>query len=234
MISKSEKIIFPLNLMEFKDKNVLFISGHTDDAEITVGATMARLVDEGANVYYLALTATDNKEMLREEATNAMAVLGISKSNYIFHDFQDMKFPEQRQPILQFIERYRDLWHPQIVFCPAFRVYDHQDHKTASWAAITATKWTVDMILGYDITWNTVVDPFNPKFYMEVSYDHLIKKMDALRCYKSQAEKFYASEKVMEARARATGVQVGVRFAESFEIYREVVRLGYEDQYPEV
>jgi len=222
----SNKVVFPLKLLEFKDKNVLFISGHTDDAEITCGATMARCVDEGANVFYLALTATDNKKVLRKEATEAMEVLGIPKENYIFHDFKNMEFPEQRQEILHFVERYRDKWCPQIVFCPSFRMYDHQDHKIASWSAITAHKWMVDMILGYDITWNTVVDPFNPKFYIEVSRKQLAKKMDALDCYKSQADKFYADDLVMEGRARATGVQVGVEFAESFEIYREVVRLG--------
>lgn len=228
----NDKKVFPLKLLDFKDKSILFISGHTDDAEITCGATMARCVEEKANVYYLALTATDNKQVLVKEATEAMKVLGIPKKNFIFYDFKDTAFPEQRQEILHFIEEYRDKWHPQIVFCPAYRLYDHQDHKTASWSAITAFKWTTDMILGYDITWNTVVDPFNPKFYVEITHDHLFKKMDILKSYKSQSEKFYADERIMEARARATGVQVGVQFAESFEIYREVQRLGYTDPYP--
>lgn len=214
---------FPKLLFKFKNKNVLFISGHTDDAEITCGATMARMVEDKANVYYLALTATDNAEVLREEASQAMKVLGIKK--FYFHDFKDMEFPEQRQAILHLIEDYRDEWQPQIVFCPSFRLYDHQDHKMTAWASITAFKWMCDLILGYDITWNTVVDPFNPKVYIEITEDQLIKKMAALRCYKSQSEKFYASEKVMEGRARNSGVQVGVEFAESFEVYREVQRL---------
>lgn len=210
-------------MSEIKNKSVLFISPHTDDVELSAGATLARYIREGANVFYLALTATDNRKQLKKEAAKSMGVFGLKKNSYEFLDFRDMYFPEQRREMMLVLEKYRDVLKPDAVFCPS-RNDIHQDHQETTMCTLRVFKWRSD-IYGYDISWNMVTTGFSPNYYVEVSSDDLIMKMDAMKCYESQIGKFYTKEETLQGRARSTGVQVGVEFAESFESYRRVDKL---------
>lgn len=209
--------------MEFKDKRILFVSPHTDDVELSAGATLARCIREGARVFYLALTATDDRLNLLMEAIQAMRVYGIPEENYMILKFRDMFFPEQRREIMEALEQYRDLWTPDIVFCPS-RHDLHQDHRTTALSCLRVFKWTSN-IYGYDVSWNMVTRSFNPNYYIQVAKDDLIKKMDVIRCYVSQRHKVYVKELTLEGRARSAGVNIGVEFAEWFESYRMVEKL---------
>ncbi len=208
----------------FENKKLLFISPHTDDVELAAGGTLVKALREGAEVYYLALTTTDNKIQLRKEATQSMKSYGIPKENYVFEEFKDTYFPSQRNDILDLLEAFRDKWEPNIVFCPS-RNDSHQDHETTTLETLRVFKWTAGIILGYDISWNMITEPFKPSFYVELSHADLIKKVEAVKCYKSQKHKVYVKEKTLEGRAINAGVKVGVEFAEAFEIYRMVNKL---------
>jgi len=206
-----------------KNKRILFISPHTDDVELSCGATLARCVREGVDVFYLALTATDNWKELIEEATGSMEIFGISHNNYEFLDFKDMYFPEQRRKIMEKLEDYRNNVKPDIVFCPS-RNDIHQDHQETTMCALRVFKWSAD-IYGYNVSWNMVTEPFNPTHFIEVSKEDVITGLDAVKRYRTQANKSYVNEHAIVGRARASGVQVGVEYAESFETYRQVKRL---------
>ena len=55
-------------------QNVLVLSPHTDDGELAAGGTIARFVQEGSNVTYVALSAP--RPELHEECKKCLEVLG--------------------------------------------------------------------------------------------------------------------------------------------------------------
>ena len=70
-----------------KFKTVYVLAPHTDDGELGAGATIAKLIEEGANVYYFAFSTAETsvpegfpKDILKTEVIDATAKLGIAKA----------------------------------------------------------------------------------------------------------------------------------------------------------
>ena len=88
---------------------VLIFAPHTDDGEIGCGGSIAKFVEEGRELYYVAFSvartsAVQNgfpENILEIEVKKAMQVLGIPEDNLILYDFPVRKFPEVRQNILE-------------------------------------------------------------------------------------------------------------------------------------
>lgn len=203
------------------NSKVLFIAAHTDDVELAAGATLSKCMRIGADVHYLALTSTDNHAELLPEAKKSMGIFGIKENNYKFLSFPDMRFGEVRQEILQCLDEIRDELNPDVVFCPS--IHDlHQDHFTAAKETMRSFKWSADLILGYDICWNMVAENFDPSLYVVITEVDVKRKLEAIRCYKSQKFKEYMDEEFIMAQMRFRGGIMGVRWAEAFEVYRAV------------
>jgi LmbE family N-acetylglucosaminyl deacetylase len=142
-------------------ERVLVLAPHTDDGEFGCGGTMARLVDGGAEVRYLAFsTATKSlpdgfpPDTLQREVRDATAELGIPEEQLTVHDFEVRTFPERRQDILELLIGLWDEWRPDAVFQPS--VHDvHQDHQVVAAEGLRAFKRTT--ILGYEIDRKSVV-----------------------------------------------------------------------------
>src|SRR5207244_13346107 len=114
-------------------KRALVLAPHTDDGEFGWGGTMARLVEEGADVRYVAFSIATRSlppgfppDTLAREVREATAELGIPEPNLTVHDFDVRTFPEHRQDILELLV---DLWeegHPDVVFQHALHaVHQH-------------------------------------------------------------------------------------------------------------
>src|SRR2546426_6717322 len=87
---------------------VLVLAPHTDDGEFGAGGTMARLVEAGAEVRYVAFSIATKSlpdgyppDTLGHEVRDATAVLGIPPDGLVVHDFEVRTFPERRQDILE-------------------------------------------------------------------------------------------------------------------------------------
>lgn len=199
-----------------KDSSVLFIGAHADDVELGAGATLAKCIRIGAEVFYLALTTTDN-DKVRAEAYESMKILGIKTKNYRFLAEPDKQFPTFRQQILDQIDNARDVIAPNVVFCPA--IYDlHQDHQVVAYETFRAFKTSARLILGYELAWNN--RSFDPTLFIKIEGRDLLKKIKAVNCYKSQSNKKYTHEEFLQAQMRFRGGTIGVTWAEAFEIYR--------------
>ena len=75
-------------------RRALVLAPHTDDGEFGCGATMARLVDQGADVRYVAFSIATRSlpegfapDTLAREVREATAELGIPDENLTVHDF---------------------------------------------------------------------------------------------------------------------------------------------------
>src|ERR1700760_2614274 len=107
-------------------KRALVLAPHTDDGEFGCGGTMARMVDEGTDVRYVAFSIATRSlpegfppDTLRHEVAAATAELGIPPANLTVHDFDVRTFPEHRQEILELLIDLWNEWQPDVVFQPS-------------------------------------------------------------------------------------------------------------------
>ncbi|MFW9856154.1 MAG: PIG-L deacetylase family protein [Candidatus Thorarchaeota archaeon] len=210
-----------LNLITDSETKVLFVSAHPDDVELGAGATVAKCVRLGATVYYVALTNIEDNVVIIDEMKRSIEILGIPNRNCIHFSYTNTGFDKERHEILHELERVRDKFKPNIVFTPSSHDL-HQDHYTAAIETLRAFKWSAEILLGYNLSWNIIVEPFNPKLYVEVTKEDASKRISALRCYESQNHRYYMKEQANDAFLRYYGLKAGFEFAEAFEIYKMV------------
>ena len=91
----------------FKFKRALVVCPHTDDGELGCGGTIAKMLEEGVEVYYAAFSACEKssrekdlpEDILRKEVNHALDVLGIPSENRFLYDFENRVFPQNRHQI---------------------------------------------------------------------------------------------------------------------------------------
>jgi LmbE family N-acetylglucosaminyl deacetylase len=206
----------------------LVIAPHTDDGEFGCGGTMARLIEEGTEVHYAALSIAEDsvpngmpRDILATEVAKATQELGIDAKHLQVERFPVRRFPEFRQRILELLVDLNKRISPDLVFIPS-STDTHQDHQVVSQEGFRAFKRTT--ILGYEIPWNNLTFSTNAFFFLEPR--HLEAKLRSLRCYVSQLGREYVDEQFIRSLARTRGVQIGAEYAESFEVIRLVLRTG--------
>ena len=141
-------------------RRVLVLAPHTDDGEFGCGGTMARLVEGGAEVRYVAFSIATRSlpegfppDTLAGEVRAATAELGLSEEALTVHDFDVRTFPEHRQEILELLVALWEEWKPEVVFQPSLNDV-HQDHQVVAAEGLRAFKRTT--VLGYEIPWNNL------------------------------------------------------------------------------
>jgi N-acetylglucosamine malate deacetylase 1 len=205
-------------------RRVLVLAPHTDDGEFGCGGTIARLVDAGIDVRYVAFsTATKSlppgfpPDTLEREAREATAAIGVSEACLTIHDFEVRTFPERRQDILELLIALWEEWPPDAVLMPS--VHDiHQDHQVVAAEGLRAFKRTT--VLGYEIPWNNLNFAFQA--FVALDAAHVERKVDALARYRSQQHRNYANPEYIWNLARTRGINVGREYAEAFEVYRVI------------
>jgi len=66
--------------------------------------------------------------------------------------------------------------------------------------------------------WNNFA--FLSNLYVALEERHLRKKIDTLKCYKSQGFRQYSDEEYLESLLRIKGLQINEKYAETFQILR--------------
>ena len=206
----------------YKNSNILVLAPHTDDGEFGCGGTIARLLEEGANLTYVAFSTCEASvpdgeplDILRTELLRAMDWYNIPRENVIILDYPVRLFSQHRQEILDDMIRIGRERQPDLVFMPS--IHDvHQDHHTIAEEAMRAFKKTT--LLGYEVPWNNFT--FQNQAYFKLSSAHIDKKVGAIACYETQQMRSYSDEAFTRGLARTHGVQVGCEFAEVFEVVR--------------
>jgi LmbE family N-acetylglucosaminyl deacetylase len=206
-------------------KTVLVLAPHTDDGEFGCGGTVAKFVRQGSRVVYVAFSAAEQsvlphlpRDILRTEVRQATAALGIQNEDCLVFDFEVRRFPEMRQRILDRLIELERRYKPDMVFLPS--VNDtHQDHQTIAHEGFRAFKRTT--MLGYEVPWNNL--DFRTSCFVEISDNDLEMKMAALAKYESQKHRTYADAQFVRSLALTRGVQIGKRYAETFEVVRWVI-----------
>lgn len=205
--------------------NVLVLAPHTDDGELGCGGTIAKLLEQGKQVFYVAFSTCKESVpkglpewTLKDELGKATAALGIPREHVFVQDYQVRHFPENRQAILDDLICLGREIKPDLILMPS--PHDiHQDHSTIAQEAMRAFKRVC--ILGYELPWNNYT--FNNQTFSRLEREHLETKIRALSCYESQGFRDYFQRDYLEGISRAHGVQIGCMYAEVFETVRWIL-----------
>jgi LmbE family N-acetylglucosaminyl deacetylase len=203
--------------------NILFLSPHPDDVELGCGATIARLTDEGHTIYVavfsdckksLPVTLSNNNDDILKENLNSLSYLGVKKDNIFYFNYEVREFNFSRQNILENLISLKKNINPEIIFIPSTND-KHQDHEVISNEAIRCFKNTCT-IYGYQLLWN--INAMFTNCIFEINKKSLLKKVNALKYYKTQQGKLYFSEDYIKSTAKIQGLNTTHGYAEAFEL----------------
>lgn len=209
--------------MHFFGRKVLFVGAHPDDIELGCGALIAQIVDQAD---LLCVTLSDNQKNLElthlvDEHRESMAVLGVPNERVLVESFETRNFARDRQQILEYLYQLNREHSPDLVFVHT-EADIHQDHGVVTQEALRAFRGT--SVLGFDVLRSS--RGFFPDFLVEVSQADVDRKLKALACYRTYADKYYFDPQI----ARATMVRHGALaerpYAEGFDILRIVGTFG--------
>jgi len=203
-------------------ENILVLAPHTDDGELGAGGTIAKFIESGSKVTYVAFsTAAESlpkgfpSDTLNKEVSKATRALGIFSNNLIVFDYPVRRFNYYRQEILEDLVKLRNSNEFDLILTPSLKDI-HQDHATIAEESLRAFKNIT--ILGYELIWNNL--SLDTKCFVELEERHLQKKFMALKCYESQGHRRYLSKNFTLSLATTRGVQAGSTYAECFEVIR--------------
>ena len=207
-------------------ERVLVLAPHTDDGEFGCGGSVAKFIQEGKEVYYVAFSTAEQsvpagwpKNILETEVREATKRIGIPAEHLIIYKYEVRKLNYLRQEILEELVKIKKEVQPHLVFIPSLHDL-HQDHSTVATEAVRAFKQV--SIMGYELPWNNIT--FHTQGFIKLELAHLEKKIYALNAYTSQSQKDYASEDFIRSWAKTRGTQIGAPYAETFEIIRWVIQ----------
>ena len=223
-------------------KNILIIAPHADDEILGCGATMAKEISNGNNVYVLICTnahvgapelfSKELIEQIRAEAVMAHKLLGVKAT--VFLDFpapaldQYPRFTMTNE-IAAIIRKYK----VDTVYIP-HRGDCHKDHAIIHDCAMVACRPLSNCLVKYVYAYETLSEtewgePIAADFFVPVKYntftvEEFHKKLDAMSCFKSQLYPFPASRSLeaIEHLAAYRGCTVSAMRAEAFEVLRQI------------
>jgi len=221
--------------------DVLVFAAHPDDAEMSCGGTLCKLVDAGKKVGIVDLTRGEmgtrgTPELREQEAAAASEIMGLSiRENLGFRDAFFGQDEAHQLAVIQQIRRFQ----PSVILANA--VLDrHPDHGkaaqlvrnaaflsglgkvTTSFQGILQAPWRPVRLFTY------IQDHrLQPDFVVDITAQ-FDRKWKAIKAYGSQfhnpesddPETYLSSEmflKFLEARSRDVGHIVGVEFGEGFQ-----------------
>ena len=219
-------------------KKVLVITPHPDDETLGVGGSIAKLINQGHDVYILTVSGHlppiyDRKDYDKtvKEAHKAYDILGITNSKFLEIPatmIGDEPVHSLNNKIASVVNDYR----PNFVFCPF--PDRHIDHRLVFESTLVATRpiqagADIELVAAYETLsethWNApYIEPnFTHNLVVDVS-DFMDQKIEALKCYKSQItmDKGPRSITAVRALAQFRGTQSGFDFGEALYIIRMV------------
>jgi len=209
-----------------KAKTILAISPHIDDIELSCGATLHKLIEQGNNLS--AVIITDCRSILRNtpfkpdanqlQCQESLQTLSFNKKNIFINHLKELFLFKHSRKIFDILENLRQKLHPDIIFIPSPND-THQDHSSTAKEAITVFRRETSIFL-YEQPWNNI--KFNANYFSVVNDLQMDKKIQALKNYKVQYyyKRPYFEEDFIRGWARTRGSQANQKYAEAFEIIK--------------
>lgn len=224
-------------------KRVLVVAAHPDDEILGVGATVAKHVAQGDEVYALILgegqtSRGEHREdisqgVVEELHKNTMeSASKVGYRNVYFENFPDNRFDQvDLLDIVKAVEHKIREIQPEII-------YTHYsgdlniDHQYTARAVLTATRpigdYPVKEIYAFETLssteWNfdySVQPAFSPNVYVDIT-EYYEKKEAAMKCYVSELCQYPHPRSLegMDVLSRTRGIAAGMKRAEAFMLIR--------------
>lgn len=223
--------------------SVLVFAPHPDDEVIGCGGAIARYVAEGDDVHVCIVTRgkppvyNHSRKVLEKhphdlfaEIEESHSILGIKRTHYFQFPaamLETVPRHELNGKIDDLVNRLR----PNVVYMPHFGDLN-KDHALTAEAAMVAVRPTkgfvVKAVYGYETLsgseWSIphAANKFIPNVYIDIGM-YLNKKIEAMKCYRSQLCNFPnpRSLEAIKALAKYRGSTMGAEAAEAFMLIRE-------------
>ena len=199
--------------------NVIVFSSHPDDAEVMMGGTIAKYTQKKHNVLMVLVTVPPPREKRLEEAKKAAAILGARLS---ILDVNPYELVFTRKLVEMFDEVIKD-FPPDIIYTNWIHE-SHQDHVAVSEATIAAARKNTCSLYMYGQALPSGLTPyaFRAQAFVDIS-DTIETKIESVLAHDSQVQNF-SEHWIQGIRAKAAyaGFQINVKYAEAFEIVKEL------------
>ncbi len=240
-----EKFDLSCIILPMKERTILVVVAHPDDAEFGCGGTVAKYVFEGATAYYLICTngargsrGSDIKsdkliKVRKKEQLKAAKVIGVKEVFFLDHGDGELEADlHLKEEIVRFIRKIK----PDIVFTHdptwIYEISDglasinHNDHRKTGTATIDAVYPLARDLTSFPEHIEEGLQPhkvlemylfnFNhPTFYVDVSGFFKTKVQSILK-HKSQIDNPKETEIWLSKRLREIGEKGGYEYAEGF------------------
>ena len=201
-------------------ENILIVGAHYDDTELGAGATAARLVAQGKNVYKITLTDTEvlsekmnldiKAERASENSRAACNVLGVKEIEFTTAPYGELKYEKKMMQELENIINEKEI---DTVFFHFKNDYN-SDHVAAHQICMTAARHCRNLLM-YQSNPYIVVEAFYPDIFFDVS-DYIELKRKALSCYDEEHNRQGNLFETNIERNRLWGYGIHSKFAEGF------------------
>lgn len=184
---------------EIREMKYLFIGAHSDE-EVCFAGTMIKLLNDRHQVDYMVFDYGTSND---KEFVDSCNLIGCC-----VHLMDDTPRKDP-QYIADWIYGLRIQY--DIIFTHSINDR-HPLHRIVAEETLRVVNGNLFTYVG---PWNANE---NPNYFIELSEEHLEKKIAALSCYKSQSHRPYMNPDFIRSQAIYNGIKCGKRYAEAFRI----------------
>lgn len=196
-------------------RKILAVGAHPDDIELGCGGTIRKHILHGDEVTCIIAAGGEksgNKEKRKSEALAAAKLMGIKDIQFL--DLPDTMIRHDGLTV-GLLDKYI---HEDdgIIYVHSPKDY-HQDHANIAKSVLSASRKMKNSVFFYETPSTTI--EFKPTLYIDIT-DVFEDKLDYIRQYTSQQNKNYMEEQAILGLAQYRGYNIGVMYAEAFEVAR--------------
>ncbi|MBC1796863.1 PIG-L family deacetylase [Listeria booriae] len=198
-------------------KRILLITAHSDDAEISMGGTLRKLINQGAEVLNVIFAIPSNIETRKKEAIQSADCFGYDVQFASFcegNHVEDIPYAS----LIKEIDTIIACFNPDDVFTH-WSGDSHQDHRKLSKAVRSSfRKKQVSLYEFEQINQNNNIaaNQFHPNIYTDIT-ETMSDKLNMIKYFESQLQgdmSHYLSHATYIGSWR--GAQINTKYAETF------------------
>lgn len=208
--------------------NILFILAHPDDESFGPGGTIAKLaVDNDVHVFSLCNGARPGNEKVSAQRVESFySACKMFGANGTIHNVPDLALTDQ--PTIHKIENIITQMKPDVVYTHSISDI-HKDHRVVAEATMVACRpkaestvkelYFCEIPASSDWSFYKVQPTFEPNVFVDIT-DYIAVKRNALSLYHTETYRYPDARSIesMEVRAKFRGTQIGVNYAEAFQL----------------
>ncbi len=199
---------------------VVVVSVHPDDFCLGCGGTVALHTRRGEEVRVLVLSNGErggDPEVRKSESVESARILGTDHIHFL--GLPDGQVADSVDSVSR-IQDYLEEDDPDRVYCCSNKDR-HQDHRNGSLASLSAARMVGEVLLYEGMSaWSS----FEPTTFVDIT-EVMNLKMESIRAHRSQENRYYMRPDSVMGQNQFRGWQAHVRYAEAFEVARQVIKM---------